>query len=58
MFIPSNDVSKVTEATQKLQKFLDSKGIKANITVATNYDFAATQLEQGSIDVAFLPVET
>ena len=58
VFIPSNDASKVRAATSKLNDFLTSIGVEAKIDVSTDYDTAASQLENKQYDVAFLPVET
>lgn len=58
IFIPSSDASLVKKATDKLQKFLETKGIKTNISISTDYDTAATSLKSKTVDVAFLPVDT
>ena len=59
VFIPSSDPAKVRAATKKLSDFLnDEIGLDVQIDVSTDYETAATQLESGQFEVAFLPVET
>lgn len=58
LFIPSNDATKVGQATEALNKFLTSKGITATITVTADYNTAAEQLESKQTELAFLPVDT
>ena len=58
VFIPSNDAAKVRAATTKLNDFLNSIGVSVTVDVSTDYETAATQLEKGQWEVAFLPVET
>ena len=58
LFIPSNDPSSVTAASNSLAKFLNDRNIKVNIQVANDYNAAASQLNTGKIDMAFLPTDT
>lgn len=57
-FIPSNDPTLVTEASTKLKTFLNSIDVKAEVTTATDYNTAARKLNEKTIDLAFLPVNT
>lgn len=57
-FIPSNDATLVSAASNKLKTFLGANGVTADITVSSNYDTAAAALKNGTIDLAFLPVNT
>ncbi|WP_373439912.1 hypothetical protein [Metamycoplasma equirhinis] len=59
-FIPSSDASLVTRATQKLLKYFkeDLKLANIDISVSADYNAAAQFLASGSIDVAFLPIDT
>ncbi|PZV99252.1 PhnD/SsuA/transferrin family substrate-binding protein [Metamycoplasma auris] len=58
-FIPSSDASLVTKATEKLQKYLATKGAtKVKISVSNEYNSAASALKSQSVDIAFLPIDT
>ncbi|ENY53746.1 PhnD/SsuA/transferrin family substrate-binding protein [Metamycoplasma alkalescens] len=57
-FIPSSDAALVTKATEKLEKYIKSKGISnIQISVSSDYNSAASALKAGSIDIAFLPID-
>lgn len=58
VFIPSSDSSYVNKATAALSKYMIDNGVNVDIKVSTDYDTAASQLQSGQIDVAFLPVDT
>lgn len=59
VFIPSADTTLLTEATEKLKNYFKSLGINnITISVSNDYNVAASQLKAGTIDVAFLPVDT
>lgn len=58
-FIPSSDPTLVKDATQKLTAYFASIGItNLEITVASDYNQAAQQLDAKAQDLAFLPVNT
>ncbi|MCV3753954.1 PhnD/SsuA/transferrin family substrate-binding protein [Ureaplasma zalophigenitalium] len=59
-FIPSGDATHVTEAVGKIGDYFKNVLHLDNIeiSVATDYDTAASGLEQKILDVAFLPVDT
>ncbi|ENY68644.1 Hypothetical protein, predicted lipoprotein [Metamycoplasma auris 15026] len=58
-FIPSSDASLVQKATEKLQAYISKKGAtKVKISVSSDYNSAATALKAGSVDIAFLPIDT
>ncbi|MDP4042700.1 PhnD/SsuA/transferrin family substrate-binding protein [Mycoplasmopsis arginini] len=58
-FIPSSDATLVQKATEKLQAYIASKGItNVKISVSSDYNAAAAALKAGSVDVAFLPIDT
>ncbi|WP_029608615.1 PhnD/SsuA/transferrin family substrate-binding protein [Mycoplasma simbae] len=58
-FIPSSDPTLVQKATEKLQAYIASKGItNIEISVSSDYNAAASALKAGSVDVAFLPIDT
>lgn len=58
-FIPSADPTYVGNATKKLSDYFKSIGL-TNIVISqsTAYDIAAAELEKGTIQIAFLPVNT
>ncbi|WP_051675953.1 Vmc-like lipoprotein signal peptide domain-containing protein [Ureaplasma canigenitalium] len=58
-FIPSGDPKNVQLAVNKMKAYFDKIGVtNLEITVSTSYDQAASNLSQGTIDVAFLPADT
>lgn len=57
-FIPSNDPTLAQAASVKLQAFLISKGISANVTTSSEYSVTATALQNNTLDLGFLPVNS
>ncbi|MCV3743369.1 PhnD/SsuA/transferrin family substrate-binding protein [Ureaplasma sp. ES3154-GEN] len=58
-FIPSGDPTNVQKAVSKISEYFNTMGLdNFEITVSTSYDQAANSLNNGLLDVAFLPVDT